>query len=268
MRHQETDHERLEAMLGAFADSELEPEVEQSVAEHLAACEHCRRELQVQRLIAARIAAEPVEPAPLGFPERVLGNIGWNAGPAVRRPRLGDSSGRRRFLAAPWLGWAAAAAIAVAWVATSPPGQPAPGSSIALEPRIPMVEEALVNYRALEQQELPVQTRDPSQLQSRLPFPIARLSSRELTLLGAWITVIRGEQAAAVAYRWRNHVIVQYVVPEALFFRQPVVREAVAEAGLFSVARGSRSVVAWPVAGAGSLIVGDVPVELLERFKS
>jgi hypothetical protein len=78
--------------------------------------------------------------------------------------------------------------------------------------------------------------------------------------------MIRGEQAAVMAYRWQDRVVVQYVVSEALFFRQPVVRDSVTAAGRFTAEDGSRSVVAWPNPGAGSLIISDLPVNELERL--
>ncbi len=49
------------------------------------------------------------------------------------------------------------------------------------------------------------------------------------------------------------------MISEELFFRQPVVRDAVAAAGRFVVADGAQSLVAWPGARSGSLLVGDVP---------
>ena len=59
-----------------------------------------------------------------------------------------------------------------------------------------------------------------------------------------------------------------YVVPEALFFRQPIVRETVSRQGRYVASEGKESVVAWPLKSSGVLIVGDGPVAELESLKS
>jgi anti-sigma factor RsiW len=278
MIDRERDHERLKTLIGAFSDGELEPDTARAVAEHLRGCQRCRSELQVQRQIAARLIAEPVAPAPTDFRRRIVDSVRVEAEAPGHLQRVPGRPRRAFLAAAPWTGWAAAAVIAGVWAATSPAERrtrdPA-GDAVATRPafvpdehRIPMVEEALANYGLLTQQELPIRTGDPGALESLLPFRITPLSSPELQLLGAWTTMIRGEQAAVVAYRWRNRVLVQYVVSEELFFRQPVVRQAVADKGMFSVIHGTRSLVAWPEAGAGSLVIGDVPIQQLERLRS
>lgn len=271
-------HAQLESMLGAFADGELDPAEHRLVADHLRGCEQCRQGLEVQRRVAARLAAHPVEPAPEAFRTRIVNDIQSWGRARPRRWWHAATLGKRIAVANPWLGWAAAATVAAVWV-ISPPGAgpfgqgvqsgrtaaaPAPGA----QPRIPMVEEALADYRSLGRRELPVQVEDPRELGSLVPFGVTPLASRELTVIGAWTTVIRGEVAAAVAYRWENRVVVQYVVSERLFFRQPAVREAVARAGFFQTAEGAQGVIAWPQAGSGSIVVADVPALQLQRLMS
>jgi len=288
----DTDHEehlRYEAMLGAYADGELGEADGRALARHIETCERCRQGLAVQRAVAARLAAEPLEPIGETLRRRLLapirsspaeGAVGLGPVGAEAAPLdVGRGSRRWRAPMPPWLGWATAATVALAWAASEYPARlgPSPESTRApskavtaplVGQRIPMVEEALADYRTLEVRELPVQVEDPAALAGRLPFPVPSLDSPELRLVGAWTTVIRGEQAAVVAYRWQNHVLVQYVVSEQLFFRQPVVRSAVAAAGVFSAQDGALGIVGWPEQEAGTILIGDLSVQELMQVRS
>lgn len=79
--------------------------------------------------------------------------------------------------------------------------------------------------------------------------------------------MIRGEPAAALAYRWGDLVVVQYVVSEELFFRNPVVRQAIAARRGFVTVRGPQSVIAWPESVGGTLLVGDGSPEELVKVR-
>jgi RNA polymerase sigma-70 factor (ECF subfamily) len=69
------------------------------------------------------------------------------------------------------------------------------------------------------------------------------LKYREIAVrpVSCWRTTLQGEAVSAWAYRWGNRVIIAYVVPEALFFRQPQVRDAVARDGRYTVPMGTRA---------------------------
>src|SRR5699024_5135087 len=112
---------------------------------------------------------------------------------------------------------------------------------------IPMVTAALTNYHQQLAGTLPTaDTVALSKLKRSLPFPVTPIADLRSHLIAVWSLRISGQPAAALAYRLDNHVIVQYVVSESVFFRQPRVRQAVASHGLYVVSAGRDSVVAWP----------------------
>src|SRR5207302_10040399 len=94
-------------------------------------------------------------------------------------------------------------------------------------------------------------------------FPMQPLTSAAVRLLGAWTTTLAGEPAAVLAYRWDDRLVVQYIVPEQLFFRHPAVRAAAASHHPVGATDGAIGLVAWPLAAAGSVLVGDGSPERL-----
>ena len=279
--HLEARHRALEELLGAYADGELGYEETVQVEAHLAGCVRCRRALAVQRSVRSRLALEPVLPAAPAFRAR-LGEALAQApeGPGAARVEGGHERRTRAVRPPyrsiiPWLGWAVAAGLAgvLLWReipqerATSAAGIPASaGEASPIRP--PMVEEALADYRRVRGAELPIEHGGVRSVQEHVPFALRPLASAEARLIGAWITEIREQPAAVLAYRWGNHVVLQYVVSEELFFRQPLVREKVAAHGSFVATDGDRSVVAWPQSGNGSLLIGDLPPSVLARLRS
>ena len=78
-----------------------------------------------------------------------------------------------------------------------------------------------------------------------------------MRLIGAWTTTIDGVPAAVLAYRCHDRLVVQYVVPEHVFFRPPRVREAIATSGLYAAGEGKIHAVGWPGRDNGSFLVGE-----------
>ena len=261
-------HRAIIDQLGAFLDEELAPEEAARVEAHLADCARCRADLALQRRLRDRLAALPATRAPAALRSRV------EAVPERRPARPGspesDRHGSRTAAAlawsrpvarvVPWLGWALAASLAVVLVVIERPAPPALA--------VPMVQAALSDYRAVAGRELPLAYAPDriDALREVLPFPVTTLPAGKARLLGAWRTEIRGEPAAALAYRAGNDVVIQYVVSEALFFRQPLVRESVARKGRYVATDGGQAVVAWPGHGSGSLVIGALPPGSLERL--
>ncbi|MDP9348117.1 MAG: zf-HC2 domain-containing protein [Gemmatimonadota bacterium] len=262
------DHDTVDDLLGAYADGELPESVVSRVAEHLRDCRRCRMAVAAQAAARDRLASERPEPASPALRERISAAFSRAdserstpnvAAPAPMRPM---ALWRRPSFG--WLGWAVAAGLAaLLLVQRSEMGVQTNGSTpaptAAETKRPPMVEEALADYRRQMAGELPLGVATIADVRAHVPFPVVRLVSADAQLLGAWTTRIRGNPAAVLAYRWRDRVILQYVVPEAIFFRQPQVRQAVAAQGRFVTAAGSQSVVAWPNEGSGSLLIGDAP---------
>jgi anti-sigma factor RsiW len=285
----EARHGALAELLGAYADGELPPAARARVEAHLLACDRCRRVVAAQTGIGARLAAEPVQPMAPVFRDRVFAHA--FAQPVVGTTDVATASSparvpvprwrRHAAQALAWSGWAVAAALTGVLasrptvsgrtaseltgvplgVAAGPPAATVPPSGTPAAP--PMVEAALVDYRRVRAAPLPATAPDLAAVRASVPFPVVPLRSADVRLLAAWTTRLRGEPTAALAYRWGDRVIVQYVVPERLFFRQPDVRAAVANGGVFTAASGAQGVVAWPAASSGALLVGDAaPAEL------
>ena len=291
----EARHGALAELLGAYADGELPPAARARVEAHLLGCDRCRRIVAAQAGIGARLAVEPVLPVAPVFRDRVFARAfaqpaariavaetaDGATSPAPQARVLVPSWRPRAAQGLAWGGWAVAAALtgllvsrptasrhtgaplgAVAGATATdaaPSGTPAAPSMAAP----PMVEAALVDYRRVRAAPLPATAPDLAAVRASVPFPVVPLRSADVRLLAAWTTRLRGEPTAALAYRWGDRVIVQYVVPERLFFRQPDVRAAVAGGGVFTAVSGQQGVVAWPAASSGALLVGDAaPAEL------
>jgi hypothetical protein len=84
-----------------------------------------------------------------------------------------------------------------------------------------------------------------------------------MRLIGSWAMEFEGERAAVLAYRCHNRLVVQYVVSERAFFRQPRLRQAIASSGLYAAGFGKVNTIAWPDIDSGSFLVGEfTPAEL------
>jgi len=270
MNRAQHPHQVLIEQLGAYVDGELSPEDTARVEAHLLGCIRCRRDAALQRLLRERLAERPIARAPLALREHLAAAIdaaaakppdvaGTQGNRAVARSNwsglFAAFRSRRARAVFPWLGWAVAVPLAVGlvFVDSGPRGKA----------EVPMVTAALADYRQVSHEELPL-VYLPAELTgliAELPFPLKLLDSPRVHLIGAWRTEIRGEPAAAIAYRSANQVVVQYIVSESLFFRQANVRAAVARGGRYIVSDGSQSVIAWPQARSGSLLIGDLPPE-------
>ncbi|GAC1594572.1 MAG: hypothetical protein NVS4B10_02290 [Myxococcales bacterium] len=130
-----------------------------------------------------------------------------------------------------------------------------------------MVVAALADYRGHAGRELPALATGGA-LRAGLPQAKEPLNAAGLRLVSAWQTTLQGEPASVFAYRIGDRVVFAYVVSESLFFRQPAVREMVAGQGRYVTADGKQSVVGWPLADSGLLIVGDAPAAELESLRT
>jgi hypothetical protein len=78
-----------------------------------------------------------------------------------------------------------------------------------------------------------------------------------MRLIGAWTTTIDNVPAAVLAYRCHDRLVVQYVIPEHVFFNPPRVRQAIAASGLYAAGEGKIHAVGWPGIDNGSFLVGE-----------
>jgi len=267
----ESRHEVLRELLGAYADRELPPETMAQIDAHLVGCAECRSGLEVHDAVRSRLAAErPAAPSP-ALRARIAAAIDAVPAPVLVSAPAPRTVGHRTVLWLAIAGWVAAVALAIALVVQTPasPRRVAGTRAIAA----PVQQVALLggivdDYARVSRGDLPGRARDLSAVRAAVSFPIEPLRGPDLRLLGAWTTDVRGEPAAVLAYRLRDHLVVQYLVAEDAFFRHPAVRAAVADRHLLTAADGARALVAWPGTSTGTVLVGDVPSEWLQTIWS
>jgi anti-sigma factor RsiW len=272
-----SSHEAFVDLLAAYADEELADESRREVEGHMASCELCRRELRTQVALRARLQTErPTVPRPAVSPRLVAHLRAVTGTPVVagKTLRIRGWSQRLHSLLVPsavltWGGWLLAASLALVVIQRPPPGPP--GMSMAMgkvkvPPPDPVPEPlagaALEDFQRLNGTKLPVGTALPA-VQADLPFSVPYLRSAHMRLIGSWAMEFEGERAAVLAYRCHNRLVVQYVVSERAFFRQPRLRQAIASSGLYAAGFGKLNAIAWPDIDSGSFLVGEfTPAEL------
>ena len=267
----ESRHEVLRELLGAYADRELPPETVAQIDAHLVGCAECRRGLEVHDAIRARLAAErPAAPSP-AFRARIAAAIDAVPAPVVvAAPALPARSPRHIV----WLavaGWVVALVLAITLALQSGVMRPRAASARAVAApvhQVPLLGGIVDDYARVSRGDLPGRARDLSAVRAAVSFPIEPLRAPDLRLLGAWTTDVRGEPAAVLAYRLRDHLVVQYLVAEDAFFRNPAVRAAVADRHLLTAADSGRALVAWPGTSTGTVLIGDVPSAWLQTLWS
>jgi len=263
----EARHQLIVGLLGAYADAELPAETVSQLDAHLVGCASCRRELAVHQAVRRRLAAEPPAAAAPALHGRIRAAIAALPVPAPA-PAPAVPAWRRHAVALAAGAMLLVALVLATLVATPrlPWGRTADVHAVL--PETPVGSDALLggvlaDYRRIAALDLPGRARDLDAVRAAVPFPVEPLRAPELRLLAAWTADIGGEPAAVLAYRWDEHVVVQYLVSDARFFRSPTVRARVAVGGALAARQGGTALVAWPTASAGSLLVGDMPTARL-----
>ena len=265
----ESQHERLAGLLSAYADDELAADVRHSVDAHLSQCDQCTQDLRVQLALKSRLHAEEVAAEPLAVLARLqdhVAGLGRGAGDERRRAGTGRPV-RWSFLVHPivaWSGWLIAASLAALWfmgsrrTATQGMGMSmGPLAPVAVDsvPE-PIADATLHDFRRVAQAALP-QGPELAALQAEVPFSVPALQAPHMRLIGTWTTTIDDVPTAVLAYRCHDRLVVQYVVPEHVFFRPPRVRQAIATSGLYAAGEGKIHAVGWPGTDNGSFLVGE-----------
>ncbi|MFL5495269.1 MAG: anti-sigma factor family protein [Gemmatimonadales bacterium] len=262
-------HERLASLLGAYADEELAADVRRSVETHLSQCDRCAQELRVQLALKRRLQAEEGSAEPSAVLARLqarVAGLGDDVGNPGRRAGS-ERPVRQRVFAHPivaWSGWLIAASLAALWfmgsrrTATQGMGMSmGPLTPVAVDsvPE-PIADAALHDFRRVALAALP---RGPelATLRAEVPFSVPALRAPHMRLIGTWTTTIDGVPTAVLAYRCHDRLVVQYVVPEHVFFRPPRVRQAIATSGLYAAGEGKIHAVGWPGTDNGSFLVGE-----------
>lgn len=277
----EERHQLLATLLGAFADGELPAETASQIDAHLLGCPRCRRELLLQRTLKLRMEQEPLATASAALRARIISTIAATPAPqwevvaesaAAAEPGTGTSRTKwdalRRVARAPVVAWIvvslALAALGVRWFAER---NSAPPASIVSASSVPLFAAVLADYRKVTRGDLPGRARDLAVVRDAMPFPVQALQAPGLRLLAAWTTSLDGEPAAVLAYRWNDHVVLQYLVSELQLYRPAELRSAFANGYGLGAHDGSQSVLAWPESAWGSLVIADIALDRLEVLR-
>ena len=251
----EARHQVLATLLAAYADGELPVETASQVDAHLLGCGRCRSELRVQRAVGARLARSTVPTATPVLQSRIRTAIAStpiaaSAPVASKPPRI-----RQQLLAVVVVAWIA---LTGTWLWQRDAGRRLDPPPLVASTSTPVLRSIIADYRRVTQGDLPGRARDLDAVRNALPFAVAPLSDPQAHLLAAWTTDLDGEPAGVLAYRWKEQVVLQYIVGEAALFRAREVREAIAEQRAVVVQDGTLGLLAWPEANSGSVLVGDV----------
>lgn len=264
----ESQHQVLIDLLGAYADSELPPETTSQIDAHLVGCVGCRRELAVHRAMRRRLGFEPPVAAPPALRERIVAAIAATPVPITIPP----APRRVAFFKRPVVLLVGAAVIVASAAMAMFVRQPAPPAALAplstAVGTVPLLRNALADYRRVVAGDLPGRARDLDAVRHAVPFPIEPLHTSSVRLLASWTTDLGGDPAVVLAYRWDDRIVLQYVVSEELFFQHPALRQAVAGGGLLAARDGAQGIVAWPTPSAGTLLIADLPPEQLRVLAS
>jgi anti-sigma factor RsiW len=266
----QAQHELLIDLLASYVDEELPPETASQLDAHLVGCARCRREVQLQLAVRDTLAATPVAPARPALRDRILAatsTLPPAPSAAVAEPAI-DAAPRRR-LARRLSTWLLVSVVALGagwgiWRTSATPTVQSSVTTLATPAAdVPLLAAAAADFRRLGSADLPGPARDLDAVRAAIGVPVEPLTSASMRLIGAWTTTLAGEPVAVLAYRWDDRLVVQYIVPDQLFFRHPAIRAAAAAHHRLGAADGSVGLVAWPVAAAGSVLVGEGSPERL-----
>jgi anti-sigma factor RsiW len=262
----EERHQVIIELLGAYADGELPPETTSQIDAHLVGCARCRRDLAVHQAVRRRLGVEPPLAAPPALRERIAAAVA--AAPAVVPPPAPRGPGPRPRAVA-LIAIALATLASAVWIdgaRRERADSPALGELASSPASVPLIRGVLADYRRVTASDLPGRARDLEVVREAVPFPVEPLHAPGVRLLAVWTTELEGEAAAVLAYRWDDHIVLEYLVPETRFFQHRDVRRAVTDGRLLVASDGAQGIVAWPTLAAGALLVGDLVPERLARL--
>jgi len=240
---------RLRQVLDAWLDGELDHATGGEIEQHIGSCATCAA-LKGERVeLRQRVHAEaPYFKAPAALERAVRRSLAEATDEPARRRRS--------------LTWLQAGALAVVAAVVSASagywaGRPLPDSSLREQVVASHVASLATSRRLTEVASADRHVVRPW-FQGKVDFaPVVRdLSGAGYTLLGARLDHVADRQAAAVAYRVRNHVINLFVWRATHAASEPV---------SLSAARGF-NLATWSDAGLAFAAVSDVDARDLERF--
>ena len=265
----EARHQLLATLLGAYADGEVPSETASQIDAHLLGCARCRRELDMHRALRTRLEGESIPAASTALRDRIL--LALADAPVPPPASTAPQPKRWPLSTRATIAVVATAALAVALggvlIAPALRNRQEPPITVVSLPSLLLFNEVLENYRRVTADDLPGRARDLATVRAALPFPVNAIDSPALRLLAAWTTNLDGEPAAVLAYRWKDRLVMQYVVSEQLLFRPSEVRRVFAEGRHLAARSGSQSLIAWPSESGGELLVADISIDELATLR-
>lgn len=239
-----------EELVTAYVDDEFESAAQRREAEALlASSQRWRLRARVEAGLRDALAEGSGHRAPAELRASVESAI---AQPARNAPSI-------------WIPIAVAVGLVLAAVLVVR-GQVDEASVVAEADPIPMVEAVVDDYAVRTSESLPELGDVESEPTWSATTSLRRAGAR---VVSSWTVRIRGEEAVAYAFVWKQRIVVQYVVSSALFLRQPAVRDAVVSTGSYSTQARGHAVAGWLDSDRGTLLVGRLdPDELLEVRQS
>lgn len=252
-------HESLQDLLAGYADNELDEQDTLIIEAHLSGCDSCRNDLARQKLLSERLEVIPAQKITSSLQQRIdnirleeSSDIGDHKGISLDKTFISfktwlkDMSAQPIFAASGW-----AFAIVLAVVISLPSVWQIQGN------RIPMIDDAVAEYHKMNSMVFPAVNKN-TDIKAPVNFPEGRT-------LATWATNIAGEPAQAFAVRSGRNIIFQYKINETVLFRNPEVRQAIADFGNYKQRSNKVDVLALPLTDSGVLVVG--PAESLPEIK-
>ena len=266
----EARHEVLATLLAAYVDGELPPETTAQIDAHLLGCTRCRREVTVHQSLATRLSRVTRPAVSAAFDDRLRAALAAApvaapiatpiATPTVATPLAASRPTR-------WIRGLAALAVVIALViaaalvftpreraAVVAELQPAP---LAVATPIPLLELVAADFRTASARDLPGRARDLETVRGAVSFTVEPLRGADLQLVAAWTTELDGEVAAVLAYKWRDALLMQYVVSDAWLFRSLPVRGAFAAGRAVGTDASGVGMLAWSSGRGSTVLVAD-----------
>jgi len=249
-------HETLQDLLAGYIDKELEDEQIMLVEAHLIGCEACRNDLARQQALSQRFESIPSsrmtssahQMLDIALDEALLKNeleskqppLLWLSSSLIFIKKIMPKFSLAAMLSAS--GWSVALLLTIIIFA--------PQFNQRNTSTIPMIQDALTEYNEMQGKALPVTNTDSNK---KLKPP---LSWSNTQLLSSWATNIAGAPAQVFAIRSGHNIIFQYQVDESVFFRNPIVRDAIVEKGNYTIHNKKTDVLAIPLSKSGVIVVG------------
>lgn len=243
-------HGYLQDMLAGYADKELNDEQVRLVEAHLVGCEACQNDLARQQLMNQRFEAIMSSRMSVNGHNKIDKKLSIEAAAknkpgsiVIKQLIIYLSVFRKQFFSLLMIastGWALSLMLLVMLLV--------PALNQTEKEEIPMIHDALNLYYDLESKSLPV-VKHNKETTPPINWPDSHLVS-------SWDTRVAGAPAKAYAIRSGHNIILQYHIGEAVFFRNPIVRQSIASSGNYKVSNNNIDILALPLTNSGVIVIG------------